>query len=426
MGKQNGTEKLEIRAYRKAQRGTRDGRSYYQLKDMSTAASVPGASGWYTQAEVTELVGKLAKLPAKKRAKKAEQARKVEEARRTIQTIEDLLSGFVGTEIDSNGCALDAGTQRNYRQDARNLVKRLGSTPLRSLVSPVLAGAKSASREQRIPTVLREDRNSVLDADSFARLTLNRQYVTLKGAWNWAQARGFIPLALGVLHVPRLSGATKEKATPTRDQWKKMRAELLRRRHHDGIPKAKRLPRSEQIPAWAVDGLLILAGSGIRIGALARLKVKEINVAESTASYYFKTRRSEPKLRVPAFTPEALEILKWMIEERSPEDRVFSQTDATMKVKLGEYLGRVAEATGYPKNISPHALRRYVECEMIDGGASIHVVAEQMGHSPEQALKSYLQARPGAKLRALAHLIDTADETPTTPTDRRGALRLVG
>lgn len=303
-------------------------------------------SGWASAAEVEKTIaaalsdGTLGDADA--RAAKDE-----------VRTLRDLLEVWVGAQEER----LKAGRIADSTFDAyRRIGRRICKTPI----------ANCALTDLSV-TRLERHVNDLLAA-GMAPSTAKVEMIVLKSAWDWGQQHDLVPQR--VLRKPEIRGARRERFTPTRVEWDKVLVHIK--------------------SGWPRDVLALQGILGCRIGGVAKLKQRDVDLQRGTV-----TIRNKGKVRTIPAPPEAREILaRWMRPDPGPDLRVFfSASVGKIRSSVGtKHIKDACAAAGVPY-FTPHGLRRMVERELALAGVPIQTFAAILGHTPQVALAAYSAVR---------------------------------
>ena len=152
-----------------------------------------------------------------------------------------------------------------------------------------------------------------------------------------------------------------------------------------------------------------LYGSGLRVSELCNLKISRINFDEGYAIIDGKGR----KQRLVPVSPVALDLIKEYLTIRDNgkirpghEDTLFlSRQGRGMTRVMVFYIVRdLAAAAGIAKEVSPHTLRHSFATHLLEGGASLRVIQELLGHESIATTEIYVHI-DNTRLRSelLAH-----------------------
>ena len=159
--------------------------------------------------------------------------------------------------------------------------------------------------------------------------------------------------------------------------------------------------------------LEMLYATGVRVGELVNIKVKDINQTEKTILILGKGNKE----RMAHYGEYAAEILNLYLQDgykklnKNKLDYLFLNNKHTKLTERGvrDILDSIIKQTNLNKHISPHMLRHSFATHLLDNGADIRVVQELLGHSSlsttqiythvttAQLVKAYKKAHPFEK-----------------------------
>lgn len=128
-----------------------------------------------------------------------------------------------------------------------------------------------------------------------------------------------------------------------------------------------------------------LYGSGLRVSELCELAISRINFKDS---YVIVTGKGD-KQRIALLSPTALSLIREYMEQRArgrirpgSEDTLFlsRQGRGLTRVMVFYIVRDLAAAAGIRKEVSPHTLRHSFATHLLEGGASLRVIQELLGH----------------------------------------------
>lgn len=261
----------------------------------------------------------------------------------------------------------------------------------------------------------------------YARSSMARRTVAVRGFFRWAQDQGLIgsdPAAM--LMTPKIPSVLPAVLTEAQAKTLMDDADASTQRGSAPAGQARRGRQGkecEQEPAGQSSADLAIAvrdaammellyATGIRVGELVGIDIADIDVPRRTVRV---TGKGDKQRVVPFGAPAARALAMWLRQGR-PSLATGGSGDA---VFLGRRGGRIdqrvvrqvvhhkAREAGVP-DISPHALRHSAATHMLDGGADLREVQEMLGHaslrttqrythvSMEQLKERYRQAFPRA------------------------------
>jgi len=313
-------------------------RWYWRAVRYLDGSEVVVWTGWATRDEVARTLRALPPetLPA------------ASVARVALDTVDELLRAWIAACEDgvTRAKPLRPATLAAYRQHAKRVVGQLGAMRLR-----VLDGA----------TVSRYVADGRRAGDAPGTLTLD--VTVLRMAWRWSVRVG---------------------AAPSRDvDWPRCDPrERVRPRY---TPKASDVVAVlPHLRPWARDVVLVLWGTGARIGEVASLRVGAVELDDGWIALDGKTG---PR-RVP-LSPETVDVLRPYVDGRAPSVRLWPVSSEVVR-HLPTSLRRACGAAGVPVWTS-HALRRAAVDRLARSGVDVATAAAMLGHSPAVMLEVYRQ-----------------------------------
>ena len=161
--------------------------------------------------------------------------------------------------------------------------------------------------------------------------------------------------------------------------------------------------------------LEILYSTGIRVGELVNIKIKDIDFSEKRIKILGKGNKE----RYVLFGDKCLNLLNRYLKESRTEllknscDYLFlNQRGTPISVRTTEQMvDNVVKKSSIKFNVSPHTLRHTFATHMLDNGADLNSVGELLGHSSlnttaiythvsnERLRNVYLNCHPRARKR---------------------------
>lgn len=157
--------------------------------------------------------------------------------------------------------------------------------------------------------------------------------------------------------------------------------------------------------------LELLYVTGIRVGELVNIKLKDININEKNIKILGKGNKE----RIIMFGSRALDLLNKYMKIRNNfikydnDYLILSKTGRQINTREIRYIiDRISKQAGIDMNISPHTFRHTFATHMLNEGADLRSVQELLGHenlstttiythlSNEKLRKEYLNAHPRA------------------------------
>ncbi len=152
--------------------------------------------------------------------------------------------------------------------------------------------------------------------------------------------------------------------------------------------------------AWKIEPCLrngtileILYGCGLRVAELISLRWKDVDLEERWITVLGK---GDKERRVPfgKYAKDALE--KWRAECDEENEMLFpGQNCPALTVRtVHRLVVRAARQAGLD-NVTPHSVRHSFATHMLEGGASLNVLQELLGHESLLTTQRYLKITPG-------------------------------
>lgn len=271
-----------------------------------------------------------------------------------LVTVRDLLETWVASQGSRQDVA-DRTRASAVEAGHRLLAHNLGSVSLDTL-------------ERR---ELERHRDAALRA-GVAGSTIQRDLKYLRQAWRWGQEIDEI--------APRLLPRVRvERVRPVRTRYTPTTEEVI--------------ALLEGVTERVYRGLVLLAGSGCRIGEISGLRWRDVPLDARRIRVEGKT--GERQVELPRQV--AAEIRRW--ERGRPDARVVEISEQTIR----QALARRASEIGIPR-VSPNGLRRHV-VDVLYRTGRIDAAAAHLGHSAQTALSIYRQVTSEDRRQA----IDAAD-----------------
>lgn len=138
-----------------------------------------------------------------------------------------------------------------------------------------------------------------------------------------------------------------------------------------------------------------LYGSGLRVSELADLRISHLNLEEG----YALVEGKGSKQRLVPLSPTSLSLINEYLAVRDSgkvraghEDIVFlsRQGRAMSRVMIFYMVRDLAAAAGITKTVSPHTLRHSFATHLLEGGASLRVIQEMLGHESIATTEIYV------------------------------------
>lgn len=142
--------------------------------------------------------------------------------------------------------------------------------------------------------------------------------------------------------------------------------------------------------------MIILSYSGIRVKSLCDLKLKDVDFGDNTLLIRKSKGRKQYLAHIPS---ESIKILLRYLEmfPKKNEDYLF-----TTWTRNNQYTGSdirkmvkvISERANIEKNVSPHTFRHSLASNMLNRGANIILIKEQLGHDWIESTMVYCHSFP--------------------------------
>ncbi|MGH7463601.1 MAG: tyrosine-type recombinase/integrase, partial [Longimicrobiales bacterium] len=165
--------------------------------------------------------------------------------------------------------------------------------------------------------------------------------------------------------------------------WRRLPGALSR----DEVARILDAPDPADRLFWRDKALLEFTyASGVRVGELITVKVRDVDLQEGLALVFGKGARE----RIVPLGRAALQALIVYLREIRPglagnrgAGAVFLNTRGTPLSRMGVWkiLRRHVERAGITKRVTPHTLRHSFATHLLEGGADLASVQELLGHA---------------------------------------------
>lgn len=341
------------------ERGTRDGRRYWRIRDRDRLTV---ASGWWTRDEVDAALATALTTPKTPRARSAAGG-----------TVADLLRLWRDAQVTRHAAGdLADRTMAVYRGAVRSWL----ATDLASLLAT------------RITRAIVVDQATAWRAAGVAPRTVDLHVSILRHVVSWGAGRG---------HCPDVDLAIPVSA---RD---------------DEHVYSGRVPSRAEVsavldvvaPGPRRDGIEILSLTGARIGEVVALRVSDVDVVARTLRLCGKDeergRRGKTRARLFPLRGRLLELATELTRDRPSEARLLDLPPSGGDV-LHHELARACVRADV-ELVTPHGIRRLVVGELLEAArGNAKRVSELTGHSVVVLMRHYV--RP--TLADLGSLVEVA------------------
>ncbi len=153
----------------------------------------------------------------------------------------------------------------------------------------------------------------------------------------------------------------------------------------------------------------MLYGSGLRVSELTDARLSRLSFEDGCLIVEGKGS----KQRIVPVSPLALDLIRDYLPQRRELNIKPDSQDVIFLNRRGGRLSRVmvfyiikelADLAGITKRVSPHTMRHSFATHLLDGGASLRVIQELLGHEPLETMQIYVHLdRPPLTRELLAH-----------------------
>ena len=144
--------------------------------------------------------------------------------------------------------------------------------------------------------------------------------------------------------------------------------------------------------------VLLLYSSGMRVGELVNLRVKDLEPAYSVG--WIRNGKGG-KDRMFMISKNLAPLLQQHIASKQYDDFVFSTKYGRIsKETVYLVVKKAAESAGIMKNVHPHTLRHSFATHLVQDRASLYDVQRCLGHSNPNTTMTYLHAVPNIGIRS--------------------------
>lgn len=338
------------------------GRWYWRARIFEHGGERTVLTGWYTRDALLEAVHELIRTGL--------QPPPPDEG--VVETVRDLLEHWVAAQehrVDTS-----ATWRRNARNSGRRLCRAIGGVYLERVDRAVI--------ERYRDTTLRE----------LASGTVRQDVKMLRAAWRWGRELRLVP-NVELPSVRLQLRPAREPYTPPPDDIRRVLEQMD--------------------DAWPRLVLVLLFGTGARIGEIAALRWRDIDLEAATLHVRGKTGS-----RVVPLHRQVLEVLEtWGAGE--PDAGLFGVSPKYVTAKFGaHHLPRACDAAGV-RRFTPKDVRSGAVDALYRPGLDPAAAGAILGHSPVVALQYYrrvtLDDRRATAAKASLGVLEPAGEVLTFP-----------
>lgn len=152
-----------------------------------------------------------------------------------------------------------------------------------------------------------------------------------------------------------------------------------------------------------------LYGSGLRVSELIDARLSRLNMEDG----FLIVEGKGSKQRIVPISPTSLDLIRQYLPQRSQLKIKSDASDIIFLNRRGGKMSRVmvfyiirdlAAAAGILKKVSPHTLRHSFATHLLEGGASLRVIQELLGHESLETTEIYVHLdRSHLRHELLAH-----------------------
>lgn len=285
--------------------------------------------------------------------------------------------------------------------DHCRIAKCLSAHTLRAYEGDLGQFAGFAGREATVSTIerdlLRDYARHLFDHEKLKETSVRRKLAALKVMFRWLETEETIEITpFHRLQMPiRLPKRLPKALAPSEIR------DLLQaaRRHCTG---------DADLAAKAFHlALLILFATGLRVGELTSVRLKDIEPEDGVIQVRGKGNR-ERRVYLP--NKELLGYLKAYLKARakvvgtSGNEKLLvdSESLSITAQRLRRHLHRLAKRCGFKKRITPHMLRHTAATQLIEAGVDIRFVQKLLGHASIATTQIYTQVSDASLRSTLA------------------------
>lgn len=254
-------------------------------------------------------------------------------------------------------------TIRNYEEALRDFAQWAGTT------CGFRGDFSSLSRREIRDFIIERQRGD----GALSRRTIHNHVSALRTFFRWLRLRGKVGASpLTGIVLPKMPKSLPKFLT------EKQAAELLampRKAFEDGLIGEAECARD-------TAALETLYGGGLRISELCGLTFGAIDFPAGTARVFGKGSKTRV-VPVGEVALDALRTLKNLLGDVPGNAPIFRGKNgrAMLPATLQRHLKKYLALAGLPMDITPHKLRHSCATHMLDHGADLRLVQEQLGHA---------------------------------------------
>jgi len=143
---------------------------------------------------------------------------------------------------------------------------------------------------------------------------------------------------------------------------------------------------------WAKTAIHLLLDTGIRVGELVAINIRDLSLTDSCLVIQGKGNRQRLVylLQKPLFR-KIEQYLAWRISLSTCNEKLFVTTDGrtVSPPKIREVLRGISKEAGISKRVTPHMLRHTCATQWLEAGLDIRYVQKLLGHQSISTTEIY-------------------------------------
>jgi integrase/recombinase XerD len=231
----------------------------------------------------------------------------------------------------------------------------------------------AVAKPLRLITLL--DLQTYAESLTTAPASRHRALGAVKSLLGFAHRLGYLPFDVG-------AALTLRRPEPT------LAARILDRQAVTRLLALEAQPRNRAL-------LQLLYDAGLRVSELCRLTGRDLQAREDGCAQISVLGKGD-KRRVVLIAPRTYTLLQELRGEAGDSDPLFrsQRGQALDPSQVWRIVRQAAQRAGITLPVSPHWLRHACASHALDGGAPVHLVQQQLGHSSLEVTTRYAHARP--------------------------------
>lgn len=381
----------------------RDQKKRNQLKKVSENLYIRGGSMWLSLNGRWQRLGRLSLSAARavrdlakvNAAREAAGVERVSEPMSVCEVLDDYIA--------NRTCKVAPSTLSRLKEHCGHLKQHLGEAVAQRLTQKDIVTYQNARRSEPVTIGGYRTKNGRRAANA----TINRETVALSAALRLARIPRTAIEEAGRLPEPRPADSARP---PSTEELERILAEARRGR---------------TMATWLPDVIVVAAGTGERVTAVANLKVHDVDFQEANVTFRAKYRKggvTYAETRVAPLPPLVADALKARIERMKlgPNDHLFPAPrhpgEAISRGTIYKSFVSACRAAKVPKTPRVHDLRHLAMTLLAADGLGESLIAEYIGYRTTDMVKRYTHLR--SQPRATRVAADTLQKA-FTPFLRR-------